>query len=455
MRTLLGSVLGGFSAEYAQGVWPQMLSVVLCVGAFFCAELAVEEANLLYALLGGFLIGLACGVREQNAFLAACLGIVILIWSDKRWRNAGAYVLGIAGPLFASSVLNFNRLGLFDPFPKVISYTQLVTHTAHHTAWMRPLEVLLVKVIDFSSFVWFQDPAQFIDYAREPSSGAFLVAGTVKKALLQSSPWTALALVCCFTVWKRTEASPDSRTKMLRAISLLIVPTLVMFSMTGFRMEGLSFNQRYMLEILPFAAVVVALCVERMELSRVSLLIGFMLSAGAFALLLFDGSSQLQNTAVLKVPLVLGSMLILSWVLNSRPAMNKALAVSMGLCLGWSCMVQTSDLATSRRIRSTNAIGLDSLEAKIPNHAALFAFWGAQKSMAGPMQLNKDVVILDAWADNGRDAPLLKRELQGQGRRVFAFGTGMPPAIIEGIRGRDSLAAVLANPFVLCEIIPR
>jgi hypothetical protein len=56
-------VLGGYSLEYAQGVWPHMLSVFLCTAAVVSVVLAWEKSVLRYALLGGFLIGVASGVR--------------------------------------------------------------------------------------------------------------------------------------------------------------------------------------------------------------------------------------------------------------------------------------------------------------------------------------------------------------------------------------------------------
>jgi hypothetical protein len=448
-------VLGGYSAEYAQGVWPQMLSVFLCVIAVYVASLVWSGEKSVYAMLGGLFIGLASGVREQNIFLAGCLGLTILLWGNRRIYSAGLFLAGIAAPLLASATLNYFSLGIFYPTPKASSYAEFVTNPVRLGSWMKPFEVFWVKIVDFSAFAWFQDPAQFVDYAKEPSTGAFLAGGMVKKALIQSSPWIALALALCVAIWIHTQKMPENRKTIVRALSILILPVFGMFSMAGFRMDGLSFNQRYLLEIVPLAAIVVALSLDGSAISAIKLIYGFLFGGLSFAVLLIFASSQLQHLAVLKVPLLLGFILVLTWILRRAPSMRQIFGVVLGLCIGWSFMTQTIDLAASRRIRTINAVGLDSLDARIPDHSALFAFWGSQKSTAGPMQLSKDVVILDTWSDMGKDAPLLTRELLQQQRRIFVFGSGMPPATVQDIQGKDSLALVLTRPFPLYELVER
>ena len=448
-------VLGGYSLEYAQGVWPHMLSVFLCVTAVYAVSFVWEGGKPVFAILGGFLIGLACGVREQNIFLAGCLGLTVMFWGSGRVRQGIAFLSGIAPPLLASATLNYFKLGVFYPTPKAAAYSQFVTSPVKSGTWMKPIEVFWVKIVDFSAFAHFQDPNQFVDYAREPSTGAFLVAGIVKKALLQSSPWIALAILLCVAIWMKDRGVSQPQKNILRALSLLILSALVMFSMAGFRMDGLSFNQRYLLEIVPMAAIVVALSIDGKSVPVIDVVRGLLFAGLIFALVLIAFSAQSQHVAILDVPLGLGLVLILAWILKHHFQSLRIFGVVLGLCIGWSLMVQTIDLITSRRIRTTNSAGLDSLNAAIPNHAALFTFWGAQKSIAGPMQLSKDVVILDAWGDIGKDAPLLARELCLQQRRVFILGTGMPSEIIADIRGSDSVAVRLKSPFLIYEFVEK
>ncbi|HEY6951747.1 MAG TPA: hypothetical protein VI758_05030, partial [Bacteroidota bacterium] len=128
-------------------------------------------------------------------------------------------------------------------------------------------------------------------------------------------------------------------------------------------------------------------------------------------------------------------------------------AVTLGLCLGWSFFVDSIDVLRSRQIRSKNALALDSLSVAIPDHSALFTYWGSDKSAAGPMQLNKDVVIVDVLADMGNDAPRLAREFRRMQRRVFMVGSAMPADIIRATAGRDSLATAMTNPFLVYELV--
>ena len=446
-------VLGGYSLEYSQGVWPHMLSVFLVVAALYCVGLTWDETNPLFAFLGGIFIGLACGVREQNIFLMGCLGLTVILWGKRRASTTSLYAAGAALPLLASATLNYFRLGVFYPTPKALAYGQFVSKPVESGVWQKPFEVFLVKIVDFSSFVWFRNPAEFVDYARESSTGAYLVGGIVKQALLQSSPWIALAIVVGIAVWLRPHLQHIQLKRQIRALSLLLLLPLAMFSMAGFRMDGLCFNQRYLLEIVPVAAIIVAVYLDGFSLSPTHLVFGFLSSCLAFAVLLVGASSGIQHVAMLRVPIGLGILLVLASFYGKRFSGKRVLGIILGLSIGWAFMVQTVDLAASRRIRETNAVGLDSLDAVIPDHSALFTFWGAQKSTAGPMQLHKNIVILDAWADMGKEAPTLARELLHQQRRVFLYGTGMPTKIINDIRGQDSLRVVLSQPFVVYELI--
>ncbi len=445
--------LGGYSMEYAQGVWPHMLSVLLCLGAVYSVSIVWLGGNSIYAFLGGLFAGLACGIREQNVFLAACIGLTIVFWGSNKIRSATHYLGGIALPLLASATLNWFRLGVFYPLPKAHSYAHFVTGSVQSDTWLKPIGVFWVKIVDFSAFKYYQTFENFVDYSREPSTGAFLVGGIVKKAFIQSSPWIALAMVLCIAVWLGKANVPDLKKKILRPLSLLILLPLAMFSMAGFRMDGLSFNQRYLLEIVPLAAIVVALCVDELSVHKFKVIGGFLFAALSCAVLLMLPTRQFLHVAILKVPLVLGSALIITWLFKGRETITRVFVVMLGLCLGWSFLVQTIDLAASRNIRTTNAIGLDSLDSKIPDHSALFTFWGAQKSTAGPLQLYKDVVILDAWADMGNDAGTLTHQLLQQKRKIFLFGTGMPPKIVQNIQGSDSLSTVVTKPFLLYELI--
>ena len=88
--------LGGFVIEYAQGVWPHALSIALCTGGILAAGRvstpgswdSSENGRPSLAAAAGFLLGLATGVRYQNAVILAVVAGGIALWSAQR-RSEG------------------------------------------------------------------------------------------------------------------------------------------------------------------------------------------------------------------------------------------------------------------------------------------------------------------------------------------------------------------------------
>ncbi|HTP12400.1 MAG TPA: hypothetical protein VMM37_02180, partial [Bacteroidota bacterium] len=324
-------VLGGYEFEYAQGVWPHMLSVALCAGALLLASDVWQHSSARSAVWAGVLFGIACGIREQNVFLAICLGGTFLVVGSRKLLSAASYAGGVAIPMMVSSTINYFKLGVWFPTPKAAAYSGMVSASVPAASWLEPLKVFLVKVVDFSTFGLFRDPTVFVDYSRDPSTGAFLVGGVVKKALLQSSPWFALALVVALLVWFTKRVSSDRARSSVKALAFLLLPTLAIFSAAGFRTDGLSFNQRYLLELLPIASILVALSLDGLRLSFLETFAGVLFAGLMFAVtLMIPGRAGLQ-IATLKVPLVLGLFLILLWTFRGHPSARRFLGVALGV----------------------------------------------------------------------------------------------------------------------------
>ena len=68
----------------------------------------------------------------------------------------------------------------------------------------------------------------------------------------------------------------------------------------------------------------------------------------------------------------------------------------------------------------------------LPDRSAFIAWWG-YKHAAVPLLFERDIVILDAYADNGKDAPNLIRHLLEDGRRVVLLADGFPPDVLEQV----------------------
>ena len=112
------------------------------------------------------------------------------------------------------------------------------------------------------------------------------------------------------------------------------------------------------------------------------------------------------------------------------------------------------DLRASRQKRQINAARLESLNQLVPDHSALVAYWGF-KDAAGPLRLWKDIVILDAWADQGADAPTLVEKLLQQGRRVYVLEDGFPRPLLVRIVDKRPVRELTDRHVRLVEILDR
>ncbi len=273
-------LLATYTLEYAQAIWPHMLALALCLAAFYLASRVRQGAPLGWAVAAGLLAGTAAGVRYQDFFFAGLVGLTLLVLGGRRRIAAAlAYGCGVALPLATSSILNHLRFGSWNPISKGPRYFKMTAGAAADEPLFDTLAVFWTRVVDYST-----RPAQaFWNFAFEPhpDSGAYVFLGAVKKAWLQSSPWLAVVLVVVLAAWVGGRRAADPRRRELRAIGLVVWPTLALFSVAGFgRTDGLCFNQRYFMELLPLAAVVLAWTVESWQLRRLPLLLGVLGAGG-------------------------------------------------------------------------------------------------------------------------------------------------------------------------------
>jgi len=78
--------------------------------------------------------------------------------------------------------------------------------------------------------------------------------------------------------------------------------------------------------------------------------------------------------------------------------------------------------------------------ADVPDRSAIVAYWGNTNAVV-PLLMTRDVVILDASADECKDAPVLIRELLAMKRKVFVLDEGFTKENLERLRsGLDTIA---------------
>ena len=83
----------------------------------------------------------------------------------------------------------------------------------------------------------------------------------------------------------------------------------------------------------------------------------------------------------------------------------------------------------------------------------MIAYWGF-RDLLTPLLFDRDIVIVDARADQGADAPTLIRELLHNDRRVFLLDERFPSAvrsrIVQGVQ-LTQVASPNVNLFELHE----
>jgi hypothetical protein len=430
--------LGGFTFEYAVGIWPHALSLGLTTGAFAAASLCLGTTIWRPAAVAGLLLGIAAGLRYQNAVLLLAAGTGLFVWSRARLKALPAFAVAASIPLALSALINYIRLDSWNPVSKGPGYLAVVVPGAAGS-WGDPFVMFWSRMVDFSARPPVDWLLAFSTYDRD--TGAFLMLGvTVKKAVLQSAPWALVGGLVLVLAWvRRGPVSVDQR-RLLMFLSIPAAALVGVFALAGVgRDDGLSFNQRYLLELLPLAAVALAIGIDGLSVRARPLAMASAIGVVAAALVLLWGPisagpdglvSAGRQLLILKVPLGLAVLSSATWVLVSlRRAPPAILAVSLGLCLGWGFSLHMlEDVTASQRLRARNLATTRQLEQVVPTNSALVTYWGA-KDAAIPLVMTLDVIILDTQADEGRDAPKLIQALLAQNRRVFFLESGFPPDV--------------------------
>jgi hypothetical protein len=387
-----------------------------------------------WAALGGFLAGWSVGIREQNILLAGGLGLSVFVLSTSRWRLSSGYLAGLMLPLLIIACLNGERLGLFHPFPKVLAVTTELQRSETREARdpLEPVGVVWAKLVDMRTHPPFEDDLKRRLLRHDPSTGVPLVGSVVKKAVLQSAPWTAAGFLFLLIGWRfRTTLSQERRRDLL-AIALTTAPLLLVMALAGFdRSDGRAFNQRYFLELVPLLAIASAYaCISaRVDLRHflASSVVGLVVSLVVVVLF----GSPTRYALIASVPLASAVAVVCSMVLALFASRGSiAFAWALGCALGWSLFIHVADdLRGSLEIRHMNLAVARAVEPHVAPGSAIFAYWGSRDAL-GPLMLTRNALILDAWADGGAAAPELTSALLRKGRRVFVRTDAFPETLL-------------------------
>lgn len=450
-------VFASHSMEYALGVWPHSTSVFLCTGAFVFAARARERDDLRWAALAGLCGGVAAGVRYPDAVYAACIGVGLFLWAPRRWESCVTFTFAAAGPLLASSFINHARLGSWNPITKRPGY---LAFAGDGTATTRPLRALADWGVSFWSRV-VDDAVRPAEFSRalaltlEPQSGAFMVYGVVKKAWLQSSPWVALAFLAGAAAWwpGTRLLADDARRREMRACVLPIVGMLAMFALAGVaRSDGMSFNARYLLDLVPLACALLAWSLDGARIPLRAAALGGACAAVAAAWTLHALDTPARAFAERWVPLAVAGVLSVAYPLRARTVGRAVFAALLGAALGWSATIHLGhDVRVSLQRRGEVATLRADVPGRLPEHSAVLT-WGIYRSLVAAEQLDHDLVILDCARDRGRDAMTLVWQLLHQGRRVFILANGFPIGVRDALMQRFGQARWLRGRISFVEL---
>lgn len=422
--------------EYSIAIWPHMSTLAFGLASVLAMLVAVDGPRrraAVYGFLSGLLLGLAVLNRLDAVLLLPVVAICLYRRTD--WARASlSFVVGMIPPTLILSFSNWERWGTPLPFsyggsitgwlgPIIVTGAGLVIVVAAVVFGVRrfrpsgrsigffttALAALVIAVpvtrglvSDTVAGVWTllvdlrsygaTDEAALARLA----DGSLIYAGTVKKALLQSLPYLVLIALPLMLAW---------RTAQRRTALLLTTPIVLYIGFFAPRAwhGGLSFNLRYFLPVLPFAAIMTAWAlrtlVDRTEtdrdvgrLVRFSIVVTLALFAlGRLALPSVEGSAWLFSVPPLAIAAATAVALSVMVLRTSRSATRVTLVLAV-VGLTWASAVAFGyDAATTLNIRHSHAETADSIAELIEDGSLLVAGW--PDNTYGVKDHRDDVVI--------------------------------------------------------------
>lgn len=464
--------VGGFQIEYAQGVWPQSLSSMLTMAAVCSALLASERASRAAAFSAGWLAALATGLRYQNVLVVCALGALLVVRARERRRLVPVFLVGALLPLAASSILNHERLGSWNPISKGPRYLSIPLNvqvgseprssepgTSEPASYGEDVARLIwARLVDYGARPFGPPETWMTDWMHRGSGGALLATGVVKKSLVQSAPWVVVALGWAVARLARRRLRPGAETTFAMAALGLVVLVVGVLAIAGRgRDDGLVYNQRYLLDLVAPLAVCFGTAMASIDIRARAGVRGLLMGAAMVLIALLLGPASASHQWLVRFfPIVLGVGLVTAWVGRSkvRPALLATLAVTS---ISWAFFLHLStDLQASRAIRRGCLQRAEIVAKHVPPRAAIVA-WGGRKDMLAAVVLEGSQTVIDASADGGEAARATVEALLARGDRVFVWLERMPVAAQDAILSGRPLRqyAAIGKVPLLVETIRR
>lgn len=458
-------VLCTFASTYFVTVWPHMISVAIATAIIYLAIIGAQETRIEFVIAAGLLTGIGCAIRIDAIVLAPAVFLWARLGGAARSRRYLLFFLGglVAG-LVLPSALNFLKFGTLNPFtyqnamPQndpalflgpaaivaiVLAFVFLVDvvrllQSAVSSGRALAIGVAIVgglllaglmsdriRVLIGGYYTFLIDQQAFAFEERlsgvsRNEFGILIFFGVLKKALLQSAPFAAIAVL---PVVRMVEGRLPSGVRLLLFACAGYV-TLYALNQTD---AGLAVNQRFLIPTLPFLSIIAATELSRLAAAGVvpGRSQGLAIAAGFVVMvsLLVANLSPSKATylGVLYAPPLVALLVAgLALVWERRGTHRAAVRASLALyfAFGASAANAGEDLFWTMHYRSISRDEAAGLSVATPVGALVLTdriiFWGDRAS--------KDVSLV-YWSDERRDQIIgAIHAFLATGREVYAHG---------------------------------
>lgn len=443
LNAVLILTLGTFTWEYVQGIWPHSLSMFLAAAAVWAGLVALDKEPpgkaTAWAALAGLIIGLGAGIRYDAILVAPAIALPFLFAPPPRIRPIAGLIAGLIPGLLLLAFTNEAKFGIFSPFtygadahggpvslrgyiPVMaagvggVALAWLATRARARkyyegrTPWVIAagivaiVAVLLVPQTRGLSLRLVEGAWELVvDLRFRPdlaewgvsrtATGGLAYGDSLKKALLQSSPWLVL-LGIPIAGWMRRR---DPRTAIL---FLVIGAFLTIYGYQRWH-GGLGYNMRYFLPFLPLAAILAAdgwrsLASEISPTWRRAIVISGLSTVIIWVPLIFSDTTLAIEPVLLNTPLAIAAALSVLLLLRAvpmsqvmgqamesiRPAVRGATLALAAIAMAWAFSTSfTYDLLRSSISRVANyRIGTE-IRPLIEPDSILFSRYANRVSM--------------------------------------------------------------------------
>ncbi len=438
---------GSYSLQYAQMLLPHTFSAAIVLSSVYLAVRCFIKGldNPLYFFLIGLISGVGVGVRYPNG------GFSVLIAAFIYYRMRGGFqpfltgFLAIALPITVFNTYVFG--GIIEtgytltpwilPLAVVlvscaavfVFWRVLLGRTASFsgfTAWLEKHAVVFILLIALVAF--FFEPVRliFIYFLSKVFYLDLLPSGVApvffKRALFQSTPFLALSLLAPFLMVR----SGIDRGLAYLLFAVAFFEPFVYSSVYAHGGSDETFGMRYFLDGVPYLAVLSVYVMSRIytRVSRPGVAVSVALSLLLARDMAFNNevySGLFYRALPVAFALLLLAIGTLALKSKSYPT---AFMLVLFLSVSYSASVAFSDYYISFSWRSGYNDASEILLSNVKDGSALFYYRREEAVTLDYVKLYKDVRIVAASVDGGKDTARMLRFYNSRGIPIYVNALG-------------------------------